>query len=275
MPIHQAILLAVIQGLTEFLPISSSAHLALAPWLLGWKDQGLAFDIALHFGTLMGVLIYFAKDWIRIVADGVGIRMKTEGADQIPRHLLWMLAAGTVPVGVAGLLLKDAAETVFRTPWVIGTMLIVVGLLMAWAERRARFVRTVGEVTWADALAVGAAQALAVVPGTSRSGITLVAGLFRGLDRASAARFSFLLGTPAIAAAAADAFLDLYRAGGIPAGERATFYFAMAVSAGVGCAVIAWFLRFLRHRTLRFFVAYRVAFGILILALAFFRRLAE
>lgn len=275
MPIHQAVLLAVIQGLTEFLPISSSAHLALAPWLLGWKDQGLAFDIALHFGTLLGVLIYFAKDWVRITAAGLGIQRRTEGAEEIPRHMLWMLAAGTVPVGVAGLLLKDAAETVFRTPWVIGTMLILVGLLMGWAERRARFARTVGDVTWADALAVGAAQALAVVPGTSRSGITLVAGLFRGLDRASAARFSFLLGTPAIAAAAADAFLDLYRAGGIPEGERAVFYSAMAVSAATGCAVIAWFLRFLRHRTLRFFVAYRVVFGILILALAFFRRLAE
>ncbi len=275
MPIHQAVLLAVIQGLTEFLPISSSAHLALAPWLLGWKDQGLAFDIALHFGTLLGVLIYFAKDWIRIVAGGVGARRNAEGADQIPRHLLWMLAAGTVPVGIAGLLLKHAAETVFRTPWVIGTMLIVVGLLMAWAERKAKFDRTVSNVTWADALAVGAAQALAVVPGTSRSGITLVAGLFRGLDRASAARFSFLLGTPAIAAAAGDAFLDLYRAGGIPAGERAVFLWGMAVSAVTGCAVIAWFLRFLRRRTLRFFVAYRVVFGILILALAFFRRLAE
>lgn len=275
MPIHQAVLLAVIQGLTEFLPISSSAHLALAPWLLGWKDQGLAFDIALHFGTLLGVLIYFAKDWVRIMAAGLGMQRRAEGADEIPRPMLWMLAAGTVPVGIAGLLLKDAAETVFRTPWVIGTMLILVGVLMAWAERRARFVRTVGDVTWADALAVGAAQALAVVPGTSRSGITLVAGLFRGLDRASAARFSFLLGTPAIAAAAADAFLDLYRAGGIPAGERAVFYSAMTVSAATGCAVIAWFLRFLRHRTLRFFVAYRVIFGILVLALAFFRRLAE
>jgi undecaprenyl-diphosphatase len=275
MPVHQAILLAVIQGLTEFLPISSSAHLALAPWLLGWKDQGLAFDIALHFGTLLGVLLYFARDWYRIVLDGFGLRRASAEADAMPRNMLWMLAAGTVPVGVAGLLLKDAAETVFRTPWVIGTMLIAVGLLMGWAERTAQFSRRTEEVTWTDALAIGAAQALAVVPGTSRSGITLVAGLFRGLDRASAARFSFLLGTPAIAAAAADAFLDLYRAGGIPEGERAVFFSAMAVSAATGCAVIAWFLRFLRQRTLRFFVAYRVVLGILIYALAFFRRLAE
>jgi len=272
MPIHQAILLAVIQGLTEFLPISSSAHLALAPWLLGWKDQGLAFDIALHFGTLLAVLLYFAGDWYRIIRAGLGF-----GGDNqtFPRPMLWMLAAGTIPVGVAGLLLKHAAETVFRTPWVIGTMLIVVGLLMGRAERRARLGRQIRSITWTDAMTIGAAQALAVVPGTSRSGITLVAGLFRGLDRASAARFSFLLGTPAIAAAAADAFLDLHRAGGIPAGERAVFFSAMAVSAATGCAVIAWFLRFLRQRTLKFFVAYRIVFGILILALAFFRRLAE
>jgi undecaprenyl-diphosphatase len=275
MPIHQAVLLAVIQGLTEFLPISSSAHLALAPWLLGWKDQGLAFDIALHFGTLLGVLIYFAKDWVRMMQMAFGLGQEAAGEEAMPRHLLWMLAVSTVPVGIAGLLLKDAAETVFRTPWVIGTMLIAVGLLMGWAERTARFRRQVSDITWADALAIGAAQALAVVPGTSRSGITLVAGLWRGLDRASAARFSFLLGTPAIAAAAADAFLDLYRAGGIPAGERAVFFTSMAVSALTGCAVIGWFLRFLRHRTLQFFVAYRVVFGILILALAFFRRLAE
>ncbi len=275
MPIHQAVLLAIIQGLTEFLPISSSAHLALAPWLLGWKDQGLAFDIALHFGTLLGVLVYFARDWWRILLDGFGLRRSSPEEAAIPRHLLWMLAAGTVPVGIAGLLLKDAAETVFRTPWVIGTMLILVGILMAWAERTARFSRQLHDVTWRDSLSIGIAQALAVVPGTSRSGITLVAGLFRGLDRATAARFSFLLGTPAIAAAAADAFLDLYRAGGIPPGERAVFFSAMAVSAATGCAVIAWFLRFLRRRTLRFFVAYRIILGILIFALAIFRRLAE
>lgn len=275
MPIHQAAVLAILQGLTEFLPVSSSAHLALAPWLLGWKDQGLAFDIALHFGTLLGVLVYFARDWWRILASAFGRRPHNAGAKEIPRQMLWMLAAGTVPVGIAGLLLKQAAETVFRTPWVIGTMLILVGLLMAWAERSARFSRQVRDIGWSDALAVGAAQALAVIPGTSRSGITLVAGLFRGLDRASAARFSFLLGTPAIGAAAADAFLDLYRAGGIPPGERAVFFTAMAISAATGCAVIAWFLRFLRRKTLRFFVAYRVIFGILVLALAVFRRLAE
>ncbi len=275
MPIHQAVLLAIIQGLTEFLPISSSAHLALAPWLLGWKDQGLAFDIALHFGTLLGVLFYFGRDWWRILLDGFGRRRSSPAEAAIPRHLLWMLAAGTVPVGISGLLLKDAAETVFRTPWVIGAMLILVGILMAWAERTARLSRQLHEVTWRDSLAIGIAQALAVVPGTSRSGITLVAGLFRGLDRPSAARFSFLLGTPAIAAAAADAFLDLYRAGGIPPGERAVFFSAMAVSAATGCAVVAWFLRFLRRRTLRFFVAYRIILGILILALAIFRRLAE
>lgn len=275
MPIHQAVLLALVQGLTEFLPISSSAHLALAPWLLGWQDQGLSFDIALHFGTLLAVLIYFARDWSHIFAAAFHIRDIPEPERTGPRPMLWMLAAATIPVGLAGLLLKHAAETVFRTPWVIGFMLMTVGLLMAYAERTARLAKTIGRVSWADALTIGAAQALAVVPGTSRSGITITAGLLRGLDRASAARFSFLLSTPAIAAAAFDAFHDLYKSGGIPPGQHAVFFAGMTVSALSGCAVIAWFLRFLRTRTLRFFVAYRIAFGILIIALAIFRRLAE
>lgn len=272
MPIHQAVILAIVQGFTEFLPISSSAHLALAPWLFGWTDQGLTFDIALHFGTLLAVIIYFFRDLVQLVGAGFGLRTGTDPELRENRHLMWMIGAGTIPVGVAGLLLKDAAETTFRTPWVIGGMLIGVGLLMWWAERGARLQKRVSHVSWFDALAIGFAQALAVVPGTSRSGITMTMGLFRGFDRESAARFSFLLSTPAIAAAAADAFYDLYKAGGIPPGQHAVFYTGMAVSAATGCVVIALFLRYLRRSTLRFFVAYRIVFGILILALAFFRR---
>lgn len=272
MPIHQAVILAILQGFTEFLPISSSAHLALAPWLLGWQDQGLTFDIALHFGTLLAVLIYFFRDLLQLTLAGFGINAGNDPELRENRSLFWMLVAGTIPVGVAGLLLKHAAETTFRTPWVIGAMLIVVGVLMGYAERVARLHKRVSHVSWADALAIGGAQALAVVPGTSRSGITITAGLFRGLDRESAARFSFLLSTPAIAAAALDAFYDLYKAGGIPAGQHGVFFSGMLVSAITGCICIALFLRFLRNQTLRFFVVYRIVFGILILALAFFRR---
>lgn len=272
MPIHQAVILAIIQGFTEFLPISSSAHLALAPWLLGWQDQGLTFDIALHFGTLLAVLVYFFRDLVQVTLAGFGIQAGTDPELRDNRGLLWMLLAGTLPVGVAGLLLKHTAETTFRTPWVIGGMLIGVGLLMGWAERIARLHKRVSHVSWFDALTIGFAQALAVVPGTSRSGITITAGLLRGLDRESAARFSFLLSTPAIGAAALDAFYDLYKAGGIPAGQFGVFFAGMLTSAITGCICIALFLRFLRTRTLQFFIVYRIVFGILILALAFFRR---
>jgi undecaprenyl-diphosphatase len=272
MPLYQAVILAIVQGFTEFLPISSSAHLALAPWLLGWADQGLTFDIAMHFGTLLAVLIYFFRDWLQLLAGGFGIRMSGDPELRDNPRLLWMIAAATVPVGIAGLTLEKVAETTFRTPFVIGGMLIAVGLLMAYAEGIAAQRKNVSHIGPLDAMFVGFAQALAVVPGTSRSGITITAGLFRGLDRASAARFSFLLSTPAIGAAALKAFYDLYKAGGIPAGQNDVFLIGMTVSAITGCFVIAFFMRFLRHSTLRFFVVYRIVFGILVIALAFFRR---
>lgn len=273
MAFYQAILLAVIQGFTEFLPISSSAHLALAPWLLGWKDQGLAFDIALHFGTLLAVLIYFFRDWLQILGAAIGQRWGSDPDLTDDGRLLWYLAAGSIPIGVIGWFAKDAVETTLRSPWVIGFMLVSVGLLMGWADKRARLQKNVAHITLPDALAIGMAQALAVVPGTSRSGITITAGLLRGYDRAPAARFSFLLSTPAIAAAAAKAFYDLYKAGGIPDAERGVFVAGVVASALSGCLVIGFFLRYLRQSSLRFFVVYRIVFGILILALASFRRL--
>lgn len=275
MPLYQAVILAVVQGITEFLPISSSAHLALAPWLLGWKDQGLTFDIALHFGTLTAVLIYFFRDWIQVVARGLGLNVGADLELKENPKLLWMLAAASLPIGICGLLFKDAAETTLRSPLLIGFMLVSVGLLMGYAERVSTLRKGIGGIGFGDALTIGAAQALAIVPGTSRSGITMTAGLFRGLDRATAARFSFLLSTPAITAAAAKAAYELYKAGGIPAADRASFIVGILVSALTGCVVIALFLRFLRGNTLRFFVWYRIIFGIIVIALAFFRRAAE
>lgn len=272
MTLYQAIFLAVIQGFTEFLPISSSAHLALAPWLLGWTDQGLAFDIALHFGTLLAVLLYFFRDWVQILGSAV---RRDWGSDPDLRdngNMLWYLAAGSIPIGIVGWFAKDAVETTLRSPWVIAFMLISVGLLMGWADSTAHRHKTVTHVTLYDAVAIGIAQALAVVPGTSRSGITITAGLLLGFDRAPAARFSFLLSTPAIAAAAAKAFYDLHQAGGIPPDERGVFFAGMLASAVTGCLVIGFFLRYLRRANLRFFVAYRILFGILILALALLRR---
>jgi len=273
MSLLQVVVLAVVQGFTEFLPISSSAHLALAPWLLGWQDQGLTFDIALHFGTLAAVVIYFFRDWVQLIAQGFGFRRGHDAELARNPRLLWLLAAASVPVGVFGYLLKEQAENSWRNPLLIGGMLIGVGVLMWIAERAGKRQREIGGVTFADAMVIGAAQAVAIVPGTSRSGITITAGLFRGMKREAAARFSFLLSTPAIAAAAAKAFLDLRERGGIEPGMGAPFVLGMTLSALTGCLVIAFFLRYLRRHSLHFFVYYRIVFGIIVIALAiFFRR---
>jgi undecaprenyl-diphosphatase len=272
MPLLQVIVLALVQGLTEFLPISSTAHLYLTSWLFGWQLEGLDFDIALHIGTLLAVLLYFARDWAQIIAQGFGVRMKGDDALEHNHMMLWLLAIGTVPVGVAGLLFNKQAETTWRNPFVIGGMLIVVGVLMYIAENVGRAQRDLSSINLPDAVTIGAAQALAVVPGTSRSGITITAGLFANMTRESAARFSFLLSTPAIAAAAAKALYDLHKKGGLHGVLTTDFLVGVAVSAITGCFVISWFLHYLRRSGLRPFVYYRILFGIIVIALAFIRR---
>ena len=272
MPLYQAVILALVQGLTEFLPISSSGHLALAPWLLGWKDPGLTFDIALHLGTLVAIVIYFFKDWVQVLGQGFGMNVGADPELKANRNLLWLMAIGTVPAGIAGLALHKAADTTLREPplgmYVIGGMLIGVGLLMWWAERVGRKDKDIRNLGLWDALWIGFAQALAVIPGTSRSGITITAGLSRGYSRGAAARFSFLLSTPIIAAAAAKAAWDLHKAGGIAPDMRAPFLVGIIVSALSGTVVVAFLMRFLRNHSMQVFVWYRVALGILIIALA-------
>lgn len=273
MPLYEAIVLGLIQGLTEFLPISSTAHLAVIPWLVGWKDPGLAFDIALHAGTLAAILIYFFRDWVQILAQGFGAGIGADPALGRNRMLLWLMAAATIPIGVFGYAFNKQAATTWRNPDVIGAMMIGVGLILWWAERAGRRRKDLGQLSFADALAIGFAQVLAIVPGTSRSGITIAAGLFRNLDRATAARFSFLLSTPAIGAAAAKDFYDLFKhQGGISPEMRTAFFVGILVSAVSGAIVIHFFLDFLRRRTLNCFVIYRVIFGIIVIALAHFFR---
>ena len=272
MPLVQVIVLALVQGLTEFLPVSSTAHLYLTSWLLGWQVEALDFDIALHIGTLLAVILYFFKDWVQIVAQGFGINI---GKDDELRHnhmLLWLLVIGTIPVGIVGYVFNKQAETVWRTPYVMGVMLITVGLLMWFAENAGRKVRDLASLNVPDAVAIGLAQALAPIPGTSRSGITITAGLFRNLTRESAGRFSFLLSTPAIAAAAGKAMYDMHKHGGLQGILTANFIVGVLVSALTGCAVIAWFLSYLRRGGLLPFVYWRIIFGIMVLALAFIRR---
>ena len=272
MPIYQVIVLACVQGLTEFLPVSSTAHLYLTSWLLGWKTESLTFDIALHLGTLLAVLVYFFRDWVQIIAHGFGLRYGRDEELERNTGLLWLLAIGTIPVGVAGLLFNKQAEGAWRNPWVIGSMLVIIGVLMGIAEQKGRKTRDMAGVNLVDASTIGIAQALAVVPGVSRSGITITAGLFRDINREAAARFSFLLSTPAIAAAAGKAMYDLVKHKAFEPSMQTAFAVGIAVSAVTGLIVIAWFLRFVRRRSLWFFVFYRIVFGIIVLALAFFRR---
>ena len=272
MPILQVIVLAVVQGLTEFLPISSTAHLFLTSRLFGWETESLSFDIILHLGTLIAVLLYFFRDWLQIIGQAFGIHF---GHDQELKHnrgLLWLLAIGSIPVGVAGLVFHKQAESTWRNEFVIGGMLIGIGILMWLAESAGRKSRDMGTIHLPDALTIGLAQALAVVPGCSRSGVTISTGLFRNLTRESAARFSFLLSTPAIGAAAAKALYDLHKEHKLHELLSSQFVIGVGVSAVTGCAVIAWFLHYLRRGGLRPFVYYRIVFGIIVLALALIRR---
>jgi undecaprenyl-diphosphatase len=272
MPLLHAIVLGIIQGITEFLPISSTAHLIIIPWILGWDDGGLTFDIALHVGTLVSVLLYFIRDWIQILAQGFGLSLGYDPVLSKNRNLLWFLALASIPAGIIGYLFEKQAESSLRSPYIIGTTAIGIGILMWIADRSGRRHKDLGHVTAADALAIGTAQALAVIPGVSRSGITISAGLFCNLDRQTAARFSFLLLTPVTAGAAAKKLWDLMRhGGGIPADMHTAFLVGMAASAVTGVLVIALFMNYLRRRTLSFFVWYRIVFGIIVFALALFR----
>ena len=273
MSILEVIVLGIVQGLTEFLPISSTAHLVVLPRLFGWPDPGLAYDIALHVGTLAAVLIYFFRDWIQILANG--FRLSSSGGDPELRHnpmLLWYLVLGTLPAGIAGLALQKAADTSLRTLPIIGASAILIGLFLWWADRASRGQKSMSTVSITDSLVVGFLQILAIIPGVSRSGITISGGLLRNLNREASARFSFLLSTPIILGAAAkDAWDLLKHKDTIPPEMQLAFVLGIVVSGITGCATIAFFLNYLKTRSLNVFVAYRIIFGIIVLALAVFR----
>jgi undecaprenyl-diphosphatase len=279
MPIYQAIVLAIVQGLTEFLPVSSTAHLWLVPWLLGWKDPGLTFDVALHAGTLLAVLAYFWRYWVEMATMAVGLggggpNAPNAGAKghsastdlrQNPR-LLWYLAIATIPAALAGWRFEHAAEEQLRSPIIVGVALIVIGLFMWAGDWLGKHERDLGHVGLLDSFLVGVAQALAVIPGVSRSGVTMTAGLFRRMKRETAARFSFLLSTPIIAGAALKKALEIRHAG-LPHDMRLPFLGGAIVSAVVGYLVIAVLIRYLERRTFKVFVVYRVVLGVILLVL--------
>ena len=266
MPLYQAVVLAIVQGLTEFLPVSSTAHLVLFPWLLGWKDPGLTFDVALHAGTLVAVLLYFWRYWLDMFQVILGIGQPANPSLGENRKLFWFLAVATLPAAAAGWRFEHAAEEQLRSPLIIGAALIVVGLCMWAGERLGSRQHDLGHVGFLDSLLVGVAQAFAVIPGISRSGSTMTAGLLRGMTRETAARFSFLLSTPIIAGAALKKGLEI-RHEGLPPEMRLPFLLGVIVAGLVGYGVIAFLIRYLERRTFRIFIIYRVMLGVIVLAL--------
>lgn len=267
MPLHHAIILGIVQGLTEFLPISSTAHLILVRRFLGWPDPGLTFDVALHVGTFLAVAVYFRAELGRVVAGGLRTFHRPAPLADPDQRLAWMLVLGTIPAGLAGVLLEEKVETVFRSTAVIGVSLVVVALAITAAERLARRSRELEGAGYADAVVVGVAQAVALVPGVSRSGATIAMGLFCGLTRDGAARLAFLLGVPAIFGACVFKVKDVLEgAGGI---EPLSFLAGIATSAIVGYASISGLLAYVRASSFAVFVIYRLALGAAVLALDF------
>ncbi|MGE5528591.1 MAG: undecaprenyl-diphosphate phosphatase [Patescibacteria group bacterium] len=257
MTVLQAFVLGAVQGLAEFLPISSSAHLVLVPWLLRWPDPGLVFDVALHLGTLLAVAAYFWRDWLVLIRGGLRGVSSREG------RLFWFLAAASVPGALAGIALEKHAETVFRNPFVIAVLLMAMGLLILAADRRGSKRQRVETVSFGQSMLIGLSQALAIVPGVSRSGATMTAGLFLGLTREGAARFSFLLATPIVIGAGLYNLRHLARTPGL---IDLPFVVGVATAAVVGFLCIGLFLGWLRRRGYTPFVWYRLCLGAAVLA---------
>jgi undecaprenyl-diphosphatase len=265
----QAIILGALQGATEFLPISSSAHLILVPWFFGWPDQGLTFDVVLHAGTLFAILSFFWKDWLQMVTGLFSTKGQKVAGQYASPWLLLLLVCGTIPAALAGYLAEETVETQLRSPLILSSTLIGLAMLLWLAERIAQKKRELTEVSMVDALTVGAAQALALVPGTSRSGITITAGLFRGLTREASARFSFLLSAPITAGAALKKAMELHKTGVVDA-ERLPMVLGFLTSVFVGYLTIKYLLRYLQKNTLFLFIYYRITLGCMILFLIWF-----
>ena len=259
----EAVVLGVVQGVTEFLPISSTAHLRIVPALLGWGDPGAAFSAVIQLGTLVAVLVFFRADLLAMVQGAAAAVVNPARRRDLHARLALYLVVGTIPVVVVGVLAKNAIRGGLRALPVIAAMLIVVALALAVVERLAKHRRTIEELVLRDAVLIGCAQALALVPGVSRSGITILAALAIGFRRDAAARFSFLLSIPAIAGAGVFEMKHLLHGGG----SMVALAIGLLASAVTGYVAIAWLLRFLRTRTMTPFIVYRIALGLVILAL--------
>jgi undecaprenyl-diphosphatase len=273
MTIFQAIILGIIQGLTEYLPISSSAHLVLAPYLFGWsfpEDQIFVFDVLVQMGTLAAVIIYFWKDLVNIALGFVkGILSRHPFQSQDAR-MGWFIILATIPAGLAGLLIKPYVEAAFSNPVVVGVLLLGTAILILAGELIGKRERNLSSIKWLDALLIGIGQAVAIFPGISRSGSTISVGLMRGLNRRDAARFSFLMSIPIMLAAGLLSILDLKDVAGVT-GFLPVILTGVVVAAIVGYLSIRWLLNFLNSRSLSVFAIYCAALGALVLIVAYFR----
>lgn len=264
MHIIQAIILGLIQGLTEFIPVSSSGHLLLAEKLFGWDTSSMAFDVALHWGTLIALLCYFWRDWLDIFASFAKhiIGGKPYGKATDPSgcgRFLVPIVVASIPAAIVGLKFESKIEAMRDRPWMLPALaaaLIVVALVMLLAEKVGKKQREMGAMNYADYVIIGIAQALALFPGVSRSGITISAGLFRNLDRAAAARFSFLLSTPVIFGAGLKTLWGLHKSG-LPAGEGLVFAVGFSVAAISGYLAIRFLMNYLQRGSLKLFAVYR------------------
>lgn len=270
MDLIRALFLGVLQGATEFLPVSSSGHLVLVPWLLRWESPGIAFDAVVHWGTALAVIVYFWEDWVSLVGAGLrslrdmGSSRGNPGPDAAElsrRSLAWLIVLGTVPGVLVGYFLEDFFERMFNRPVAAAGFLLVTAALLVISERIGRREREFRELGWIDALVVGIGQALAIFPGISRSGSTIAAGLVRGVRREPAARFSFLLATPIILGAGLLKVVELGRMGGLMA-QAPVLIAGFAAAAVVGFGCIHFLLQYLQRRRLYPFAAYCALFGI-------------
>jgi len=266
MTVFQALVLGVVQGLAEFLPISSSAHLALAPWLFGWPEPGLGFDVALHVGTLVAVLVYFRREWVRLLA-ACWRMLATRRIETVEQRRVLHLVIATIPGAVGGVLLEHYAETTFRAPTLIAIALIVLGILLWLVDTVSAEDRPLRTMRWYDSLLIGLAQVLALVPGVSRSGGTITAGLALRFDRDSAATFSFLMSMPIIAGAAVMEVPRVLRQVGI----STPLVIGVLAAAVSGWAAIAILLRYVRRNSYGVFAAYRILLGAVILLVVYLR----
>lgn len=262
--IWESIVLGIIQGLTEFLPVSSSAHLILVPWLLGWQDGGLTFDVALHLGTLCAVLIYFRKDWLELTKNFFTYGVKGKTTEQkMPIYII----LATIPGALLGLILEKKIETDFRNPFTIAITLAVMGCALWYADKTSKKSKDMDHIKLKEAVIIGTAQAIALFPGVSRSGITILTGLFLGLNRPTAAKFSFLLAMPITFGACVLKLRYLTSADLTP-----SFCAGVLSSAIFGYLAIDGLIKFLQRRSYGVFAVYRVAVGILVVLLVILRK---